>query len=194
MRWRIIRTRQLFVSRAWIAACNAASQNRDLCVPRAVWVPFLQRIISRRSCCGFRPGHVHPQSRDADRARVVRQLCPSKTEGAGKTGCPSHPQPRMQNEKAYELITTGSPDRSGLPCAMVLTACFALSLATGLFCHHRRRKFFRQLDASVGASGPHDFTVRVGTFRQAHHPRPPRPAPRFVTIASSPLRDETGIL
>ena len=27
---------------------------------------------------------------------------PHKTEGAGKAGCPSHPQPRMQNEKAYE--------------------------------------------------------------------------------------------
>jgi hypothetical protein len=43
---------------------------------------------------------------------------------------------------------------------MVLTVSFALSPVTGLFCHRHRRNRFRQLDASVGASGPHDFTVR----------------------------------
>src|SRR6202453_952852 len=45
---------------------------------------------------------------------------------------------------------------------MVLTAYSALSLVTGLVCHHHRRdaKHHRQLDASVGASGPHDFAVR----------------------------------
>jgi hypothetical protein len=62
-----------------------------------------------------------------------------KQEGAGKAGRPLHPQPRMQNEKAYELVTTGSPKKPGLPCAMVLTVSFALSLVTGLVCHHRRR-------------------------------------------------------
>jgi hypothetical protein len=45
----------------------------------------------------------------------------------------------MQNEKAYEFVTTGLPRSSGLPCAMVLTVSFALSLVTGLFCHHRKR-------------------------------------------------------
>jgi hypothetical protein len=43
---------------------------------------------------------------------------------------------------------------------MVLTAYSALSLVTGLSCHHRRRNLSRQLDASVGASGPHGFAVR----------------------------------
>jgi hypothetical protein len=54
---------------------------------------------------------------------------------------------------------TGTP---GLPCAMVLTGSSALSLVTGLSCHHHRRdaKHHRQLDASVGASGPHGFAVR----------------------------------
>jgi hypothetical protein len=36
----------------------------------------------------------------------------------------------------------------------------------------------RQLDASVGASGPHDFAVRFNAVRQKHHPRPPHPVPR----------------
>jgi hypothetical protein len=53
---------------------------------------------------------------------------------------------------------------------MVLTVSFALSPVTGLFCHRRQRIKFclspvgptqlRKLDASVGASGPHDFAVR----------------------------------
>jgi hypothetical protein len=54
---------------------------------------------------------------------------------------------------------------------MVLTAYFALSPVTGLFCHRRfadigasqpgrAEHASTKLDASVGASGPHDFTVR----------------------------------
>jgi hypothetical protein len=49
------------------------------------------------------------------------------------------------------------------------------------------RKHCRQLDASVEASGPHDFTVRISAFRRSHHPRPPHPTSTFVTIASAPL-------
>src|ERR1700744_6199800 len=52
-----------------------------------------------------------------------------------------------------------------------VTAYFALSLATGLSCHHHpcnaarditcvMRGHCHKLDASVGASGPHDFAVR----------------------------------
>jgi len=52
----------------------------------------------------------------------LNELCPSKTEGAGKAGRPMHPQPHVQKWKAHELVTTGSPDQSGFPRAMVLTA------------------------------------------------------------------------
>src|SRR5881397_1446902 len=58
----------------------------------------------------------------------------------------------------------------GLPRAMVLTAYFALSPATRLCCHRRLRIWYAKtrlglrtsarLDASIGASEPHDFTVR----------------------------------
>jgi len=50
-----------------------------------------------------------------------------------------------------------------------------LSSVTGLFCHRRQRIKFclspvgptqlRELDASVGASGPHDFAVRCNISR-----------------------------
>src|ERR1700692_162922 len=97
---------------------------------------------------------------------------------------------------------------------MVLTAYFALSPVTGLFCHRRLRIWFcpspvgptqlRKLDASIGASGPHDFAVRNNISRpravdrsQAHHPpcdpvarktlpRPPHPIPTYLTIRIRP--------
>ena len=56
-----------------------------------------------------------------------------------------------------------------------------------LCCHRRLRDLTRSLDASIGASGPHAFAVRSRAVRYRHYQRPPRPAPRFVTIASAPL-------
>jgi len=60
---------------------------------------------------------------------------------------------------------------------MVLTVSFALSPVTGLGCHRHQRNLFHQLDASVGASGPHDFAVRLSAVRYRHirvHRIPPR--------------------
>ncbi|TMJ21534.1 MAG: hypothetical protein E6G93_09645 [Alphaproteobacteria bacterium] len=45
----------------------------------------------------------------------------------------------------------------------------------------------RQLDASVGASEPHDFTVRISTFRQACCRVHRIPCPTSVTIAKRPF-------
>src|SRR5215212_8059483 len=59
---------------------------------------------------------------------------------------------------------------------MVLTVSFGLSPVIGLSCH-RRLAFTAKLDASVEASGPHDFAVRLGAVRQRHlrvHRIPPR--------------------
>ena len=44
----------------------------------------------------------------------------------------------------------------------------------------------RELDASVGASGPYAFTVRLKCVRLSHPRRPPHPAPTFVTMANAP--------
>jgi hypothetical protein len=45
----------------------------------------------------------------------------------------------MQKQKAYELVTTVTPETSGIPRAMVLTGSFVLSPVTGLVCHRRQR-------------------------------------------------------
>jgi hypothetical protein len=50
---------------------------------------------------------------------------------------------------------------------MVLTVSFVLSPVTGLFVTVISEKLASQkLDASAGASGPHDFAVRVCAVRQ----------------------------
>jgi len=60
---------------------------------------------------------------------------------------------------------------------MVLTVSFVISPVIGLFvtvaCVMKRK-----LDASVEASGPHDFAVRLSTVRQRCYQRPSHPAPR----------------
>ena len=62
-----------------------------------------------------------------------------------------------------------------------------LSPVTGLVCHRRRRSCLRKLDASVGASGPHDFAVRVSAVRLQRRPRPPHPAPYVRDDRETPL-------
>jgi hypothetical protein len=98
-------------------------------------------------------------------------------EGVGNAGCPLHPRSRVHFVVVERTrVTTSTPESPGIPFphAMVLTVSFAL-LVTGLFCHRRLRIKFclspvgptplRKLDASVGASGPHDFAVRCNISR-----------------------------
>jgi hypothetical protein len=75
---------------------------------------------------------------------------------------------RAKNKKHTSVVTTVTPDSPGIPRAMVLTVSSALSPVIGLCCHCHRRDTSRQLDASVEASGPHDFAVRFGAVRQQH--------------------------
>ena len=104
------------------------------------------------------------RSRSAGRSKFHMNFPPMKSEGAGKTGCPLHPRPVCIGRK-HTVVTTGTPETSGLPCAMVLTVSFVISPVTGLCCHrHLREVASHELDASVGASGPHDFAVRFGAF------------------------------
>jgi hypothetical protein len=83
---------------------------------------------------------------------------------------------------------TGTPS---FPCAMVLTACFVLSPVTGLSCHRHLADNSAKLDASVGASGPHDFAVRISIIRPALAclmlPRPPHPVPYVRDDHDTPL-------
>ena len=64
----------------------------------------------------------------------------SKIEGAGKAGCPMHPQPRTQKQnKRTSIVHHRFTATIGLPCAMVLTAYPVLSSATNSSCHRHLR-------------------------------------------------------
>jgi hypothetical protein len=71
---------------------------------------------------------------------------------------------------------------------MVLTVSSVLSPVIGLSCHRHQRdaKHHRQLDASVEASGPHDFAVRNGALVVRAVASIASPAQRLVTIAKRP--------
>jgi hypothetical protein len=77
---------------------------------------------------------------------------------------------------------------------MVLTASFVLSLVIGLSCHHRQRnaKHCRQLDASVEAPRPHDFTVHGIATRQLALPCPSHPASNVRDDRDTPLLSGAG--
>ena len=112
--------------------------------------------------------------------RDLRPSCchlfaPSKSEGAGKAGRVTHPQPRVQNEKArkqshHRFAETIRPSlRDGF------TVCFVLSLVIGLSCHHRRRIASTNL---TPASRRQDHTTSPSANRAA------RRATQSVAIAS----------
>jgi hypothetical protein len=69
---------------------------------------------------------------------------------------------------------------------MVLTVSFALFPVIGLCCHRRQRDTSRSLDASVEASEPHDFAVRLAHRSSKARFASTASRPAFVTIAKRP--------
>jgi hypothetical protein len=116
------------------------------------------------------------------------------------------PMTPCADKKHTSVVATGVPPHAGIPCAMVLTAYSALSLVTGLCCHHHQRDAarditsvrckasslvmrgrLRQFDASVGASGPHGFAVRCQRASSCAPSRPPHPIPNVRDDREAPL-------
>jgi hypothetical protein len=109
---------------------------------------------------------------------------------------------KMHIENAHEH--TGSAEAVRPSLRSGFTAYFVLSPVIGHCCHRHPWKLASHgLDASLEASGPHDFAVRdrpsspkgfAGLRRRSSTritarddaSRPPHPVPRFVTIASRP--------
>jgi hypothetical protein len=91
------------------------------------------------------------------------------------------PQPRVQSKKAHERSHHGHTGCPGISRANGFTAYSRLSPAIGLLVTVIgviAGKHPRRFDASVEASGPHGFAVRVGAIRHEHlrvhripHPR-----------------------
>ncbi len=109
-----------------------------------------------------------PRSRGAIRPRFDLERCPpNKQRAQGRPGarCTRGLVCKIVRRNAHEH--TGSAETLRPSPRNGFTTYIALSLATGLSCHHRLTGLDRtRLDASVGASGPHDFAVRVSAVRQ----------------------------
>ena len=103
---------------------------------------------------------------------------PSRIEGAGKAGCTLHPRSRAQcaQRSAHTSIQV-QRRHPGLPCAVVYDLLRALLGDRAFLPPSPRGPRPTRLDASVGASGPHDFIVRFSAVRRQHirvHRIPPR--------------------
>src|SRR5438874_7865625 len=95
-------------------------------------------------------------------------------------------------KKHTSIVTTVTPETPGIPRAMVLTVSFVLFPVTVLVCHRHRQVTTCRLDASVGASEPHDFAVRLTCCSSAAPSASTASRPAFVTIASRPSVGRDG--
>src|SRR5450759_4083010 len=99
-----------------------------------------------------------------------------RNEGAGNAGRSMRPQPRMQNKNEHtSVVTTVTPETPGIPRAMVYDLYRALPGDRACLPPSLAKVAFRELDTSVGASGPHVFAVRFSAVRQRRYQRPPHP-------------------
>src|ERR1700724_1534304 len=110
-----------------------------------------------------------------------------RIEGAGNAGRPMRPIAACAMVVVERTrVSQVTPESPGIPHAMVYGLYRALPGARALWPPSSAKVAFRELDTSVGVSGPRDFAVRVECPRQKHRPRPPHPTPRFVTTAIRP--------
>ena len=128
-----------------------------------------------------------PRSRCLFRARFGLFVPPSSSEGAGNAGRPMRPIAACATIVVVSTRVVRSHRHHPAFPTQWFTAYFALFPAIGfLVTVIPEKPASQELDASTEASEPHDLAVRLRRSRQQHHPRPPHPAPRFVTIASRP--------
>jgi hypothetical protein len=97
-------------------------------------------------------------------ARFASEFCtnfvPRKQRAQGRPGA-GRTRSLVCSKKAHELVTTGSTETSGLPCAMVLTLLRALPGVRDLIVTVACETSSRKLSASPGAPGPHDLASRA---------------------------------
>jgi hypothetical protein len=110
-------------------------------------------------------------------------------EGAGNTGCALHPRSRVQKctkkrTRAYRF-SGGNP---AFPAQWFYGLFRALPGDRAFLPPSPAKVAFRELDASVGASGPHDFAVRTLALSSLAPPASTASHPASVTIAIRPSK------
>jgi hypothetical protein len=127
------------------------------------------------------------------RREVCRQRPPSEIRGRREDrvrAAPAVSCAKCANKNAHEH--TGSAEAIRPSLRNGFTAYTALSPVTGLSCHRHRRDTSRQLDASVGASGPHGFAVRVSRCSSFSASASTASRAALMTLRNAPLWLETA--
>jgi hypothetical protein len=103
------------------------------------------------------------RSRGANASELCKIFSAFPEKGRGE--CRALDAPAVSRAKWGREHTRSSPwvhrSNPAFPHAVVLTVSFVISPVIGLCCHRRLARLSAELDASVEASGPHDFAVRV---------------------------------
>jgi hypothetical protein len=123
-----------------------------------------------------------------------RSFRPLLQEGAGNAGRPMRPQAACA-EIGVESTRVGqvTPESSGIPRAMVYGLLRALPGDRAFLPPSPAKTASRELDASVGASGPHGFAVRKSARpRLWRRPASIASRPASVTISSRPSVGQDG--
>jgi hypothetical protein len=165
--------------KTWMAGTSARSKASS---PS----PAMTTADSRVNCLTDTP----PRSRRMRASFAARFARLKHQRAQGMPGARCARSLACKIKKHTSIVTTVTPGSPGIPRAMVLTVSFVLFPVTGLVCHRRQRKYFRQLDASVGASEPHDFAVRLTCCSSKAPSASTASRPAFVTIA---IRPSSGV-
>ena len=127
-------------------------------------------------------------SRGADVPSVCQTRSLAKVRAQGKPGARCTRSLVCKSKKHTSKSPQVPPDHPAFP-ARRFDGLFHVLPGDRLYCLRRKRnaKHRRQLDASIGATGPHGFAVRDiyrSSFRYCRAHRIPRPT--SVTIAKRP--------
>src|SRR5712691_9327752 len=118
-----------------------------------------------------------PQTTSSSRREAPEALLYlSPKEGVGNAGCPWHPRPRVYFVVVERTrVTTSTPESPGVPARNGFNGFLRALLGDRALLPPSSADMsclspvgptqLRELDASVGASGPHDFAVRCNISR-----------------------------
>src|ERR1700737_1157426 len=109
---------------------------------------------------------MRPHSRGAMRPGFAFISISRRKEGAGNAGRPMRPIAAWAMVGVERTrVSQVTPESPGIPRAMVYGLYRALPGDRAFLPPSPAKVAFRELDASVGASGPHVFAVRFGAVR-----------------------------
>jgi hypothetical protein len=124
-------------------------------------------------------------SRDGEAPELLLKATLEETRAQGRPGA-GRTRSLVCSKKAHELVTTGSTETSGLPCAMVLTLLRALPGVRDLIVTVACKSSFASLAPAQGRQDHTTSSSAMASHVGRCHPRPSHPASRVVTIAIRP--------